>query len=218
MLNRSLFEDMIDLHWIEADSETAEQRYRDHFHHSQMLLADAVAKHPEHYADLALPDFDPAKREALDNVYGKWGSKPWSGINLYERVSLVEDQWKDEAGRRILHFFHDIAHRENNQTLHVSSVGIDANTELSTGGALTFRVGPRPDMVDKALFGSFWIFDNSVGLIVDRFEIEVDEKTRQHLFSAKDFVNLSAEQIRETGRNDPCPCGSGLKFKRCHGA
>ena len=20
------------------------------------------------------------------------------------------------------------------------------------------------------------------------------------------------------GRNDPCPCGSGLKYKRCHGA
>jgi uncharacterized protein YecA (UPF0149 family) len=20
-----------------------------------------------------------------------------------------------------------------------------------------------------------------------------------------------------TGRNDPCPCGSGKKFKRCHG-
>ena len=23
---------------------------------------------------------------------------------------------------------------------------------------------------------------------------------------------------RDTGRNDPCPCGSGLKFKKCHGA
>ena len=22
---------------------------------------------------------------------------------------------------------------------------------------------------------------------------------------------------RKIGRNDPCPCGSGLKFKRCHG-
>jgi hypothetical protein len=22
----------------------------------------------------------------------------------------------------------------------------------------------------------------------------------------------------EVGRNDPCPCGSGMKFKRCHGA
>jgi preprotein translocase subunit SecA len=21
-----------------------------------------------------------------------------------------------------------------------------------------------------------------------------------------------------TGRNDPCPCGSGKKFKKCHGA
>ena len=22
---------------------------------------------------------------------------------------------------------------------------------------------------------------------------------------------------RDVGRNDPCPCGSGQKFKRCHG-
>jgi uncharacterized protein len=21
----------------------------------------------------------------------------------------------------------------------------------------------------------------------------------------------------KTGRNDPCPCGSGLKYKKCHG-
>jgi uncharacterized protein len=21
----------------------------------------------------------------------------------------------------------------------------------------------------------------------------------------------------QAGRNDPCPCGSGLKFKKCHG-
>jgi preprotein translocase subunit SecA len=26
---------------------------------------------------------------------------------------------------------------------------------------------------------------------------------------ANDFANV--------GRNDPCPCGSGRKFKRCHG-
>ena len=22
---------------------------------------------------------------------------------------------------------------------------------------------------------------------------------------------------KQVGRNDPCPCGSGLKFKNCHG-
>jgi serine-type anaerobic sulfatase-maturating enzyme len=30
-----------------------------------------------------------------------------------------------------------------------------------------------------------------------------------------------AEQLKKafaaSGRNDPCPCGSGRKFKRCHG-
>ena len=24
--------------------------------------------------------------------------------------------------------------------------------------------------------------------------------------------------MRDIGRNDPCPCGSGRKFKKCHGA
>jgi preprotein translocase subunit SecA len=25
-------------------------------------------------------------------------------------------------------------------------------------------------------------------------------------------------EFRGVGRNDPCPCGSGKKFKKCHGA
>jgi len=25
------------------------------------------------------------------------------------------------------------------------------------------------------------------------------------------------ELLAKTGRNDPCPCGSGQKFKNCHG-
>ncbi|MFA6397969.1 MAG: SEC-C metal-binding domain-containing protein, partial [Candidatus Paceibacterota bacterium] len=28
----------------------------------------------------------------------------------------------------------------------------------------------------------------------------------------------SAETKKEVGRNDPCPCGSGKKYKKCHGA
>jgi hypothetical protein len=27
----------------------------------------------------------------------------------------------------------------------------------------------------------------------------------------------SARTVRRPGRNDPCPCGSGAKYKRCHG-
>jgi preprotein translocase subunit SecA len=35
-------------------------------------------------------------------------------------------------------------------------------------------------------------------------------------------IKLPAVTIRrdapKVGRNDPCPCGSGKKFKNCHGA
>jgi preprotein translocase subunit SecA len=42
-------------------------------------------------------------------------------------------------------------------------------------------------------------------------EVRFDEET-QRTDSA-----LTPEQMQRTGRNDPCPCGSGKKFKQCHG-
>jgi uncharacterized protein len=36
------------------------------------------------------------------------------------------------------------------------------------------------------------------------------------MLSAEEAIRKSAPAT--TGRNDPCPCGSGRKFKRCHGA
>ena len=31
------------------------------------------------------------------------------------------------------------------------------------------------------------------------------------------LAERESERFDGVGRNDPCPCGSGLKFKRCHG-
>ena len=31
-------------------------------------------------------------------------------------------------------------------------------------------------------------------------------------------AQTAQSQGDKTGRNDPCPCGSGKKFKKCHGA
>ncbi len=36
-------------------------------------------------------------------------------------------------------------------------------------------------------------------------------------FAAPKLV-IAASSVPTVGRNDPCPCGSGRKFKRCHGA
>jgi preprotein translocase subunit SecA len=31
-------------------------------------------------------------------------------------------------------------------------------------------------------------------------------------------VGRATAAVPEVGRNDPCPCGSGRKYKKCHGA
>ena len=30
-------------------------------------------------------------------------------------------------------------------------------------------------------------------------------------------VGAAVGEVGKVGRNDPCPCGSGLKYKKCHG-
>ena len=43
---------------------------------------------------------------------------------------------------------------------------------------------------------------------------------RRELSSAAPVVARDtpiARQTAKVGRNDPCPCGSGVKFKKCHG-
>jgi preprotein translocase subunit SecA len=36
--------------------------------------------------------------------------------------------------------------------------------------------------------------------------------------TAKGGVKQVKRKVAKVGRNDPCPCGSGKKYKKCHGA
>jgi preprotein translocase subunit SecA len=53
---------------------------------------------------------------------------------------------------------------------------------------------------------------------------QIDAAGQDYASNENDYYDPSAplkqEPIRvepKTGRNDPCPCGSGKKFKQCHG-
>ena len=48
------------------------------------------------------------------------------------------------------------------------------------------------------------------------FESGVGEESREYNGS-KSHVEPVRSNEPKIGRNDPCPCGSGKKFKRCHG-
>ena len=48
----------------------------------------------------------------------------------------------------------------------------------------------------------------------DEFEDDDDMISDEELMEPGIKYRRSAPKV---GRNDPCPCGSGKKFKKCHG-
>jgi len=46
------------------------------------------------------------------------------------------------------------------------------------------------------------------------------QREQNLVYSAGDSapVGPSKREVAKVGRNDPCPCGSGKKFKKCHGS
>jgi preprotein translocase subunit SecA len=58
---------------------------------------------------------------------------------------------------------------------------------------------------------------------IDRIEREFAQQKQRDLNAARSAggsATATAPRIAgpQVGRNDPCPCGSGKKYKKCHGA
>ncbi|RZL50006.1 MAG: preprotein translocase subunit SecA, partial [Variovorax sp.] len=48
-------------------------------------------------------------------------------------------------------------------------------------------------------------------------EVRVDDESQRRTATAAAAAATATGAFARVGRNDPCPCGSGLKFKQCHG-
>ena len=44
-----------------------------------------------------------------------------------------------------------------------------------------------------------------------------ERSRRNDVITPEDIVSAKGDKKEHIGRNDPCPCGSGLKYKKCHG-
>jgi preprotein translocase subunit SecA len=60
---------------------------------------------------------------------------------------------------------------------------------------------------------------------IDELEKEFQRKKKRELEQARaagagESTNGNSPRVtgEKVGRNDPCPCGSGKKYKKCHGA
>ena len=63
------------------------------------------------------------------------------------------------------------------------------------------------DKVSKGWHPNFFL-DDGLKKLIDGSVEEYNKQKR---------VALLQQRFKGVGRNDPCPCGSGKKFKKCHG-
>ncbi|MDQ6750844.1 MAG: SEC-C metal-binding domain-containing protein [Actinomycetota bacterium] len=83
--------------------------------------------------------------------------------------------------------------------------------------AIGLRSGPSTVGTKQALLLGFWSFGHLLGLIYEEFELDGKQEVEAAFVSGLQVLHeLSDDERRTTGRNDPCPCGSGKKFKACH--
>jgi len=80
-------------------------------------------------------------------------------------------------------------------------------------------IGTIKERVSRYLFR---LEIDTTGTTVDQMEAEQQERKQQEMhYGAPSPGESAAKQapkhVDKVGRNDPCPCGSGQKYKRCHG-
>ena len=82
----------------------------------------------------------------------------------------------------------------------------------------------RPVLVFESEWVLRYTIEKNPNVDLDAIEKKFERKKQRELTAARmaGAGGASEPTQRQTGqkvgRNDPCPCGSGKKFKKCHGA
>ena len=111
---------------------------------------------------------------------------------------------------------------------------IDTNwmDHISTMSHLREGVGLRGYANENPLqaytMEGYQLFDNMLNKINSEISVyllksEIRHNTERQTVSKKMITNYGKDTVKiqkksqKLGRNDPCPCGSGKKYKQCHG-
>jgi hypothetical protein len=215
MLNRALFEGMATACWTTMNRELAAERFRNHLRHNRALWSKRfLDRHLIEQPFTGIPEGEEMRK--LDKLFGRWGEKLWCGLAMHELVKSIQDQWEDPVELRT---FFAIAHAANNETQHTTARSL--TTPVIADSETDFRVesGPSLRFVEQGLYAALWTYGHLLRVTADYFEIDGREQIGPLFKRCRAACEpIDPVAARVTSRNDPCPCGSGQKFKRCHGA
>ncbi len=123
-------------------------------------------------------------------------------------LRVVDSKWTDhiDAMDQLRQSIGLRAYGQNNPLVEYQTEGYKMFEEMV--GAIEYEV--------TRLFMKAEIRQN-----VQREQVSTGEAVQPTTGDAKENSNTSAKKqpvhVNKVGRNDPCPCGSGKKYKNCHG-
>jgi preprotein translocase subunit SecA len=224
----------IDAKAVEADPAA--------LNHDQLsdAIAEAVAKKYADKETQLTPDLMRwlERRIILDVVDGQWKDHLLSLDHLKEGIGLRGYGQKDplvEFKKEAFILFEDMMTRIDNETiryLYNVQVQMEGN-QPGPGGALPeggggprhpVPAGPRPSRPFAAAASAAARVADEPAPQLPAFAREMERKQQRQekemQYQSGAAQSEAPKPVRagaKVGRNDPCPCGSGKKYKKCHG-
>jgi hypothetical protein len=214
---RGLGETMVSAYYMSLDPEARAERFESYAKleaiHAYRFLErmgwEREAQTPEHFRDEKwIAEVEAQFPRRVDGSF----QEPMNRV-----VAAVAPCWRNEAAgeeefRRvaeILHFFGD-RHSHIGTTDTVNLLRVE-------NGQLVMHLGPGKKWVPQTLVVTAWVYGQMFDLWAEHFELpDMDSWRRRWRLLVRRCQILSPEAVQGVGRNDPCPCGSGFKYKRCH--
>jgi hypothetical protein len=163
------------------------------------------------------------EREAeLDKLFGRGGSRSWFG-DLWTALKDIEELWEQRGGEPgRLRDYYNVLNRIANDRLHNTVEGLRGGARGTSSRPRNFGYGQAINVDDDEMERALNIVPPLFALLAESAIHGIRGSESQAVAACVAEVRatvskLSPGALREVGRNDPCPCGSGKKFKRCHG-
>jgi hypothetical protein len=195
MLNRALFELLIDANWAQAHPDLAAERYLAHARYTQHLQRQVFQRYPETGFRGPAESLPAEEIKASRKLFGKHAGRSWTGVSTSERVRALE-QKVDPSEQRSSRFLHEVLNDAANAELHPSSWSLARalrRVRLPGGGyKFQFRSGPEPELAPAALAHTWWMFARTLDLMHELAGLP-DETLQEAVDAGRSLLGAEAE-------------------------
>jgi hypothetical protein len=207
MLARSLWEDMVDAHWVALNEYLAVERIQQHDLYSRLLRADTQRKYPEMFNGRKPPKIKISneERRELKQLF-RGGTGSWTGrLTTAQRLESILSFWPTKQLQDEVLFWQDWVVKMLNEIIHPSglSLGRIAAPDPKED-RIAFRFGSTTDWLSNSLMAGWFIYLQTLGLIVTRYAPEHEDSYAAQVHALKSDFH-QANHWERTGKLEQAP-------------